>query len=126
MFLVEICRNTPDIFLICSGGACGYGDLNQSGYSKHAAVAVSGALFERGQACGGCFEVRCVDHIRWCRQGSPSIVVTATDFCAPNYGLASDYGGWCNYPREHFEMSSFAFGKIAVRQADIIPVQYRR
>ncbi|KAJ6799944.1 expansin-A16-like [Iris pallida] len=60
---------------------------------------VSGELFVRGQSCGGCFEVRCVDHILWCRLGSPSVVVTVTDFCAPNYGLPGDYGGWCNYPR---------------------------
>ncbi|XP_020265412.1 expansin-A16-like [Asparagus officinalis] len=114
--------SSPDSSTL-AGGACGYGDLNESGYGKHTASAVSGALFSRGEAC---FEVRCVDHILWCRQGSPSIVVTATDFCAPNYGLADDYGGWCNYPREHFEMSEFAFVKIAVRVADIVPVQYRR
>nr|WKJ30320.1 expansin 12 [Agave angustifolia] len=109
-----------------TGGACGYGDLNQSGYGKNTAAAVSEALFARGQACGGCFEVRCVDHILWCKQGSPSVVVTATDFCAPNYGLAGDYGGWCNYPREHFDMSKLAFLRIAVAEADIVPVQYRR
>lgn len=87
---------------------------------------MSGALFGRGEACGGCFEVRCVDHILWCRTGSPSVVVTATDFCAPNYGLPADDGGWCNYPREHFDMSELAFLEIAVRPADIVPVQYRR
>ncbi|KAK1287388.1 Expansin-A16 [Acorus calamus] len=56
----------------------------------------------------------------------PSMVVTVTDFCAPNFGLPGDYGGWCNYPREHFQMSELAFTAIAERQADIVPVQYRR
>ncbi|XP_019425086.1 PREDICTED: expansin-A16-like [Lupinus angustifolius] len=58
--------------------------------------------------------------------GSPTVVVTATDFCPPNYGLSVDYGGWCNFPREHFEMSQVAFSEIAKRKADIVPVQYRR
>nr|XP_010913883.1 expansin-A16 [Elaeis guineensis] len=108
-----------------AGGACGYGDLDTSGYGKSSA-GLSSALFDRGSACGACFELRCVDHILWCLKGSPSVVVTATDFCAPNYGLPDDYGGWCNYPREHFEMSEAAFIQIAKRNADIIPVQFRR
>ncbi|KAJ0989784.1 hypothetical protein J5N97_008140 [Dioscorea zingiberensis] len=87
---------------------------------------VSGALFDRGKACGACYELRCVDHIRWCLLGSPSIVVTATDFCAPNYGRPGDFGGWCNFPRDHFEMSLFSFPQIARMEADIVPVQYRR
>ncbi|WOK95307.1 expansin-A16 [Canna indica] len=107
------------------GGACGFGDLRKSGYGMNSA-AVSSALFARGGACGGCFELRCVDHILWCLNGSPSVVVTATDFCAPNYGLPGDDGGWCNYPREHFEMSEAAFVQIARRKADVVPVQYRR
>ncbi|KAG1326802.1 putative Expansin-A16 [Cocos nucifera] len=107
------------------GGACGYGELDKSGYGKSSA-GLSSALFDRGSACGACLELRCVDHILWCLKGSPSVVVTATDFCAPNYGLPGDYGGWCNYPREHFEMSEAAFIQIAKRKADIIPVQFRR
>lgn len=107
------------------GGACGYGDTDKMGYGM-ATTGVSSALFNKGSSCGGCFVVRCVDHILWCLQTSPSIIVTATDFCPPNYGLAGDYGGWCNYPREHLEMSEFAFGKIAELEANIVPVQYRR
>lgn len=83
-------------------------------------------VFNRGSTCGACFEVRCVDHIRWCLQGSPSVVLTATDFCPPNYGLSADYGGWCNFPKHHFEMSEAAFAQIAKTKADIVPIQYRR
>ncbi|KAL5707238.1 Expansin-A20 [Ranunculus cassubicifolius] len=106
-------------------GACGYGDLHKRSYGKYSA-GLSSLLFDRGRTCGGCFEVRCVNHILWCLEGSPSIVVTATDFCPPNYGLANDYGGWCNFPSEHFEMSEIAFAEIAKRKADIVPIQYRR
>ena len=87
---------------------------------------LSTTLFNRGSTCGACYEIRCVDHIRWCQPGSPSVFVTATDFCAPNYGLSPDYGGWCNFPRQHFEMSETAFTEIAVKSADIVPIQFRR
>ncbi|KAF6174147.1 hypothetical protein GIB67_033679 [Kingdonia uniflora] len=112
------------IFFVTEG-ACGYGDLHKKSYGKNSA-GLSSLLFNRGRTCGSCFEVRCVDHILWCLQGSPSTVITATDFCPPNYGLPDDYGGWCNFPREHFEMSEVAFAQIAERTADIVPVQYRR
>ncbi|CAK9140175.1 unnamed protein product [Ilex paraguariensis] len=110
---------------IITEGACGYGDLHKTSYGKYSA-GLSSMLFNRGSTCGGCFEVRCVDHILWCLQGSPSVILTATDFCPPNYGLPSDYGGWCNFPSRHFEMSEAAFSEIAERKADIVPVQYRR
>ncbi|KAL3581098.1 hypothetical protein D5086_018933 [Populus alba] len=106
-------------------GACGYGDLHRATYGKYSA-GLSSMLFNRGSTCGACFEVRCVDHILWCLQGSPSVFLTATDFCPPNYGLSSDYGGWCNFPKEHFEMSEAAFAEIAEKKADIVPVQHRR
>lgn len=107
------------------GGACGYGDLDIFRYGRYTA-GVSGALFGRGSACGGCYEVRCVNHVLWCLRGSPTVVVTATDFCAPNLGLSDDYGGWCNFPKEHFEMSEAAFLRVAKAKADIVPVQFRR
>ncbi|CAN6476473.1 unnamed protein product [Victoria cruziana] len=110
---------------IAIGGACGFGIVYQKGYGEYTA-ALSSSLFNRGERCGACYEVRCVDHILWCLVGSPSVVVTTTDFCPPNYGLPGDYGGWCNPPREHFEMSYPAFIKIAVPKADIVPIQYRR
>ena len=106
-------------------GACGYADLHKATYGKHSA-GLSSMLFNRGSTCGACFEVRCVDHILWCLQGSPSVILTATDFCPPDYGLSEDYGGWCNFPKEHFEMSEAAFTEIAEKKADIVPVQHRR
>ncbi|XP_078444044.1 expansin A20 [Wolffia australiana] len=104
-----------------SSGACGYGDL-----FGRSLAAVSGALFRRGRACGGCFELRCVDHVLWCLPGSPSTVVTAGDFCPPNYALAADSGGWCNFPQVHFQLPQPSFLAIAESPANLVPIQYRR
>ncbi|KAL3813948.1 hypothetical protein ACJIZ3_015216 [Penstemon smallii] len=111
---------------IVTEGACGFGDLQKTSYGGKYSAGLSGILFNRGSTCGACFEVKCVDHILWCLQGSPSIVLTATDFCPPNYGLPADYGGWCNFPRAHFQISKAAFSDIAHEKADLVPIQYRR
>lgn len=106
------------------GGACGYGDLVKGGYGM-ATVGLSEVLFERGQICGACFELRCVDDLRWCIPGT-SIILTATNFCAPNYGFPADGGGHCNPPNKHFVLPIEAFEKIAIWKAANMPVQYRR
>ncbi|KAK2640594.1 hypothetical protein Ddye_028389 [Dipteronia dyeriana] len=55
-----------------------------------------------------------------------SLLVGNAYFCPPNYGLLADYGGWCNFPKQHFEISKVAFAEIVEKKADIIPIQYRR
>ncbi|WOL07340.1 hypothetical protein Cni_G16080 [Canna indica] len=106
------------------GGACGYGDLGKTGYGM-ATAGLSEALFDKGAACGGCYEVRCVEELRYCLPGT-SIVVTVTNFCAPNYGLPTDAGGICNPPNHHFLIPIQAFEKIAIWKAGVMPIQYRR
>ncbi|KAI4307701.1 hypothetical protein L6164_030861 [Bauhinia variegata] len=106
------------------GGACGYGDLVKSGYGM-ATVGLSETLFERGRICGACFELKCVDDLRWCIPGT-SIIVTVTNFCAPNYGFTSEGGGHCNAPNKHFVLPIEAFEKIAIWKAGNMPVHYRR
>ncbi|KAG8645466.1 expansin-A13 [Manihot esculenta] len=106
------------------GGACGYGDLGKAGYGK-ATVGLSEALFERGQICGACFELRCVEDLRWCIPGT-SVIVTVTNFCAPNYGFTSDGGGHCNPPNKHFVLPIESYEKIAIWKAGNMPIQYRR
>ncbi|CAL0301402.1 unnamed protein product [Lupinus luteus] len=112
------------------GGACGYGDLIKQGYGK-ASVSLSESLFKRGQICGACFELRCAEEEtsfdrRWCIPGT-SVVVTGTNFCAPNYGLdAESGGGKCNEPKQHFVVPIETFEKIAIWNAGNMAVQYRR
>lgn len=104
------------------GGACGYDNTIHAGFGINTA-ALSGALYRGGEACGACYQLMCDFKAdpKWCLRRA-TVTVTATNFCPPN-----NNGGWCDPPRQHFDMSMPAFLRIA-RQGNegIVPVLYRR
>ncbi|VFQ59363.1 unnamed protein product [Cuscuta campestris] len=102
------------------GGACGYED-NKESYGAYT-TALSTALFKNAERCGACYEIMCVNSAS-CKPGGNTIVVTATDFCPPNWGAAN---AWCNPPRKHFDLSQPAFLQIADYKAGVVPVHYRK
>ncbi|KAJ4775100.1 expansin A7 [Rhynchospora pubera] len=106
------------------GGACGYTNMYGIGFGTRTA-ALSTPLFNNGLGCGGCYEIRCYQS-QYCIPGAPSVVVTGTNLCPPNWAEDSNNGGWCNPPNVHFDMAMPSWLTFGRYEGGIVPVMYRR
>ncbi|KAG0565044.1 hypothetical protein KC19_8G158700 [Ceratodon purpureus] len=103
------------------GGACGYGNLYNTGYGLSTA-ALSAPLYNGGRACGACYRLTCdTSGSKYCYGGGKSITITVTNFCP-----SGSTGGWCNPPKQHFDLSYPMFTTLAQAAGGVIPVNYRR
>lgn len=104
-----------------AGGACGFGNLYSTGYGTNTA-ALSAALFNTGLSCGSCYELACDPNgSKYCLPGGRTVTVTATNFC-PHGSL----GGWCDSPKQHFDLAHPMFVSLAKEVGGVIPIKYRR
>ncbi|KAJ8423835.1 hypothetical protein Cgig2_008930 [Carnegiea gigantea] len=104
------------------GGACGYDSTVHAGFGIHT-TALSAVLFRKGEACGACYQVRCDYRAdsKWCLRAG-QVTVTATNFCPAN-----NQGGWCDLPRQHFDMAMPSFLRIArPGNEGIVPILFKR
>jgi hypothetical protein len=112
-------------YIAHAGGACGYSGSDIAKLYSTRTAALSTPMFSDGDGCGRCYEIQCVKS-KWCTKGSPSIIITGTNLCPPNQNKPNDNGGWCNPPRQHFDLAPPSFKTLANKVAGIIPVQFRR
>jgi len=103
----------------CEGGACGYGTMVDVKPFRARVGAVGPLLFMKGEGCGACYKVKCLDKSICSRR---AVTVIITDECP---GCPSD--------QTHFDLSGAAFGRMAIagengplRDRGQIPVIYRR
>lgn len=109
------------VCVVLSGGACGFGNLYNTGYGTNTA-ALSAALFNTGLSCGSCYELACDPNgSKYCLPGGRTVTVTATNFC-PHGSL----GGWCDAPKQHFDLAHPMFVTLAKEVGGVIPIKYRR
>ncbi|BFI30221.1 expansin [Marchantia polymorpha subsp. ruderalis] len=101
-------------------GSCGYPNVLTIDGPMN--TALSGALYNGGEACGACFKIQCISIPFGNLQCLPgSIVVTATNLCPQG-----STGGWCDEPRSHFDLAEPAFQHLAPPVAGVVNVEYER
>lgn len=89
-------------------------------------------------SCGRCYEVRCdpvvfqdgygasIDRTSVCYDPEASVVITVVDACPCSYpGNYYSNKRWCCGDKDHFDISVWAFEKLADLKWGVIALQYR-
>ncbi|PSC67673.1 U6 snRNA phosphodiesterase [Micractinium conductrix] len=124
-------------------GSCGFGYQYKNVGTGWDAAAVSDASPEFAGSCGRCYEVRCAprqvidgygntyDRSGACKAGAASIVVRTVDACPCQYpSNAYSNKRWCcgdhsDTQGTHFDLSIWAFEKLADTNNGMAGVQFR-
>eukprot|EP01025_Chloroclados_australasicus_P038219 TRINITY_DN391_c0_g2_i1.p1 TRINITY_DN391_c0_g2~~TRINITY_DN391_c0_g2_i1.p1 ORF type:complete len:427 (-),score=42.61 TRINITY_DN391_c0_g2_i1:1719-2912(-) len=120
-------------------GSCGYGYLCPEEGTGWDVAALADVHPEYSGSCGRCYEVQCnptyftdgygqtLDRINVCRDSGASVVVTITDTCPCIYATnAYSNKRWCCGDMNHFDLSVWAFEKLAEHRWGVIGLKYRQ
>eukprot|EP01023_Acetabularia_acetabulum_P013049 TRINITY_DN161_c0_g2_i1.p2 TRINITY_DN161_c0_g2~~TRINITY_DN161_c0_g2_i1.p2 ORF type:complete len:417 (-),score=64.43 TRINITY_DN161_c0_g2_i1:2905-4155(-) len=119
-------------------GSCGYYYLCKDEVTGWDVAALSDVYWGYPGSCGRCYEVKCnpvwlsdgygnsLDRTHVCRDPEASVVVQITDTC-PCYYANNAYSNkrWCCGDMDHFDLSVWAFEKLADTKWGVIGLQYQ-
>lgn len=119
-------------------GSCGYGYIWEDEPLGWDVAALPDVHYEYSGSCGNCYEVACdpsgfsdnygnsLDRSSACFDTEASVVVRITDTCPCNYaGNSFSNKRWCCGDMDHFDLSMWAFEKLAPLRWGVIALKYR-
>lgn len=119
-------------------GSCQYGLIDPCKGTGWDVAALSDVYWGYSGSCGRCYEIACEDkdlsdgygnYLRRtgvCRDKDASVIVTVVDTCPCNYpNNAYSNRRWCCGDMDHFDISVYAFEKLADLELGVIAIMYR-
>ncbi|GMH45816.1 hypothetical protein BSKO_13779 [Bryopsis sp. KO-2023] len=119
-------------------GSCQFGKLDPHVGTGWDIAAIPDAHPDYQGSCGKCYELACegmvfsdnygesIDRRDACRSGTDTVIVTVVDSCPCQYAQ-NMYSNqrWCCGDMDHFDISIFAFEKLASMSNGVIGLKYR-
>eukprot|EP00775_Hariotina_reticulata_P008069 gene8070-8264_t len=147
--LIALCAGTGGSLLVIGSaagvaymgleGSCGYGTIWRDEPHGWDVAAITDYHPDYANSCGACFEISCdqiwiqdnygqkLDRTYSCYDSSNSVVVRITDTCPCTYP-ANAYSNkrWCCNDMDHFDVSVWAWEKLADKKWGVIGIKYRQ